>query len=110
MANLVKWITDELWPDETVQSFVIGDRGDWDIDEEYDEHIPKGQPLGQLLTWDERHWIDYEFSDGFGGVGCNNINVWTDRRIMFVAQYDGATCLHWVPRFPRNHMPDMPGG
>lgn len=109
MANLVQWI-EEMAGDDPVEAVVIGRLGWGDYGKDrvpqYDE-----QRRGVVLSWTEaRPMLDYDFDDGYGAPGCNAITVWTAGKVMFVSQYDGATCLHSVPRHPVAHDPDMPGG
>jgi len=109
MANLVKWIKD-IAGDEQIEGVVIGELGWGDYGA---EDVPNyaEQPRGKLLSWDDaKKWIDYDFSSGYGHPECNAIYVWTESRIIFVGQYDGATFPIWLPRNPIDIMPDMPGG
>jgi hypothetical protein len=69
----------------------------------YDDDPEKGAPVrrGVLLSWDEaRPMLDYKFDAGFGGQDCHNVWVWTPDRVLFVAEYDGATSVEGVPRNP----------
>ncbi len=74
--------------------------------------VPKYQvqKRGIVLSWDEaKPLLDYEFRDGFGTPGCNAIYVWTEKRVLYISQYDGATAINSIPRDPIDVMPTMPG-
>lgn len=53
--------------------------------------------------------LDVEYHDGFGGADCFPFYAWTASRIFFVAEYDGATSLCWVPRNPMPIQPEFSG-
>lgn len=52
----------------------------------------------------------WSFDGGYGAPMCYAVRIWTNRRVIWVTQYDGATWLDSAPRHPTAHMPDMPGG
>ena len=69
------------------------------------------QPRGKVLSWEQAApFLDYEYDNGYGAPECNAVYVWTETRVLFVTQYDGATCIHSVPRNPEDIDPEMPGG
>jgi len=95
---------------EKIVGVVIGEMGWGDY---YKEIVPMydQQPKGKLLSWEEAApLLDYEYDTGYGAPECNAIYVWTESRVLFVTQYDGATCIDYVPRNPVDIMPVMPGG
>lgn len=109
-SNLINWITDDLEEGELVESVVIGEMGWGNYGS---ERVPRysEQPKGVVLSWeDAKPWIDYEFDNGYGSPECNAINVWTNKRVFWVTQYDGSTSLSSAPRHPTNGLPSMPGG
>lgn len=104
MANLATWIEEALGPDETIEAVVIGEGDSKYIPNE----IRKKQRkiLDEVISWEiARPLLDYEFDDGFGGQDCNTVFVWTNKRVIFVSEYDGATGLKYVPRNPINCEP-----
>ena len=44
--------------------------------------------------------LDYEYDDGFGGMDCHDILVWTATKVFYVREYDGSTGLRSVKRNP----------
>lgn len=74
--------------------------------------LPKLPPPGYILSWDEAQpWLSYEFDNGFGVPGCQAVYAYTRNWIMFIAQYDGSTWPHRIPRVPTpGFCPEMPGG
>ena len=67
---------------------------------------------GKVLTWEQaRPWLNYKYDRGYGAPDCHAIFAWTENRVIFVDQYDGATSVCWVPRHPTaDRVPYMPGG
>jgi len=111
-----------LEPGETVEALVFGAWG-WGSEPEpgcewepYDTEpspppVPfnkRGVPLSlveagpMMLAW--------KFRGGYGSPTCYATWIWTDRRVIWVTQYDGSTRLSSMPRHPCNSMPYMPGG
>ena len=107
---------------ETVESIVFGawgwgsepgEGGEWGLG--YGEPDPPPVPFdirGKLLTLAEAKPLmeAWQFSGGYGGPDCYAVYVWTDRRVIWVTQYDGATGIECAPRNPAECIPDMPGG
>jgi len=113
----------ELEPGETVEAIVFGAWGwghapslygaEWEPG--YGEPNPPPVPFekrGVVLTAEEAEPLmeSWGFSGGYGAPDCYAVRIWTDRRIFWVTQYDGATRLDSAMRHPFAHMPDMPGG
>lgn len=100
-----------LKPDEIIEAVVFGPWG-WDG---YEEPEPPPVPedmRGKVLSWTDAAPLmhGWEFNTGYGAPNTYAVCVWTNRHVIFVSQYDGATWLHRVPRHPIEHIPDMPGG
>lgn len=109
MANLKDWILKEA-KGEAVEAVVIGEMGWGDYGSDSVPNYAQ-QPRGKVLAWEEAlPWIDYEFDCGYGAPSCNAIHAWTASKVLFVSQYDGATCINSVPRNPSDAKPEMPGG
>lgn len=111
MANLKEWLL--LAADgEEIQAVVIGNMG-WP---DYGDHALNAAARNRenwmrVLSWSEAApMLDYEFDDGYGAPECQAITAWSKNKVFFVAQYDGSTSLHYVPRNPIDHEPVMPGG
>lgn len=67
---------------------------------------------GKLLPWNEAtpFMAGWSFHGGYGSPACYAVYIWTDRRVFWVTQYDGATELDYAPTVPAACMPNMPGG
>lgn len=105
--ELLKFIED----DEVVEGIVFGAWG-WDGYAEPDEPpVPKDK-RGVLLTLEQAKPMmnDWCFDGGYGAPDCYATYVWTNKRVIWVTQYDGSTGLDSAPRHPINVMPSMPGG
>ena len=111
----------ELQEGEVVEVIVFGPWG-WGIPPRDNENWEPGflepdeTPIpfnmrGQMLTPSEARPMmqSWGFYGGFGSPACYATYIWTNQRVLFVTQYDGATSLDSVPRSPLSVMPDMPG-
>lgn len=107
---------------EQVEGIVFGAWGwggaprpgeDWklELDEPEDPPVPFAV-RGSVLSLDEAkpYMRGWSFFGGYGAPDCYATYIWTDRRVIWVTQYDGSTQLDDAPRHPENTMPDMPGG
>lgn len=102
---------------EPILSVVIGEMGGW---EHEDEIAIPNEVKGAVLDWETaRPYLDYEYDTGDvdydydtgdGEPGCHAITAWTENRVIFVSQYDGATNVCSLPRHPVRMQPYMPGG
>jgi hypothetical protein len=80
---------------------------------ESEERVKLPWDPDRLYTWPEaRPFLNKEYDSGYGSPGCPEFTAWTENRVIFVDQYDGATSVQWVPRHPTPPPPDpiMPGG
>ena len=96
---------------DAIEAIVIGEFG-WGGWGGFDESnpIPKDK-RNVVLTWDQaRPLLDYQYHIGYGAPDCHAITVWTESKVMWVTQYDGATRVSTAPRHPIDHEPEMPGG
>jgi hypothetical protein len=122
MSNALEDLKDYLDADEAVESIVFGPWG-WGSGPDKDGVWEKGYsepdevpvPLdkrGVVLTLDEAapYMQSWSFHGGFGAPECYAVRVWTNKRVIWVTQYDGATSLDSAPRNPVACIPDMPGG
>lgn len=110
MSNFLKDIEECLEEGEVIESGVIGEMGWGDYNS---ENVPNYNdiPKGKTLPWDEmKKWLNYEYCVGYGAPECNSVYIWTNKRVLFVSQYDGSTSIHGIPRNPIDCFPEMPGG
>lgn len=91
-----------------ITACVIGAYG-WDGYMESDAGLPN-QDRGVVLTWEQaRPQLEYVMDTSFGAPECNAVYAWTEERVIFVCEYDGATGVVWVPRYPVECAPVMGG-
>lgn len=67
----------------------------------------RGRPL--TIEQAEPYMNGWSFRGGYGRAECYAIWAWTNRRVIAVSTYDGATSLFAVPRNPCEGMPTMAG-
>lgn len=106
-----KDLLDFLEEGENIECIVFGPWG-WDgYGEPDDAPVPK-DAQGRMMTADEARPMmeGWSFNGGYGAPDCYAVYVWTDKRVIWVTQYDGATGLDSAPRNPSDTIPDMPGG
>ncbi len=67
---------------------------------------------GVVLDPDEAKPLmqNWEADGGFGVPECHALYAWTNRRVVWITQYDGATGFNSAPRNPIKCKPKMPGG
>lgn len=105
MGNLRKWLEDaERLYDEPIEAMCVGqhDNGKWDRKPKADENV-------LLSREDGLKKIDEDYDNGYGGADCYPLYAWTKSRIFFVAEYDGATGISYVPRHPIALEPQFSG-
>lgn len=105
MANLKTWLEEaEKIHGETIEAMVVGQhyRARWDDAVQHDENVLLSRDAGLAR-------VDQEYSNGYGGADCFPLYAWTESRVYFVAEYDGATGLNWVPRHPVQIEPSFSG-
>jgi len=106
-----------LEPDEHIEAVSFGRWGGFGEEPSWaDESPPKITPevMGRPMLWgeaarllDDPRWRiagDYGLEETFA------LWIWTNRRVLFVGCYDGATWLAGVPRNPTEGMPRLVGG
>lgn len=96
---------------ETIEAITLASTG-WERSDEdrYSARRKAPSKFGELLSWDEaRPMLDYDYARGFGGEDCDAIWAWTESRVIFVHEYDGATSVNWLPRHPQVGSPSMSG-
>ena len=115
-------LMDYLDPDETVEALVFGawgwgcrpnDNSEWEPG--HGEPDPTPVPFdmrGKVLSLEAAEPLmrSWSFYGGYGVPECYATNIWTNKRIIWVTQHDGATRLNSALRNPAEYLPDMPGG
>lgn len=110
-------VAEGLIEGETVEAVVFGPWGwgsgsnpeDW---YGFPSHL-KVPPIGKVLTIEQAmpFFNGWSFNGGFGAPSCFAVQIFTDRQIMTVTQYDGSTWLSGTPRNPvEGVIPSMEGG
>jgi len=103
MANLRHWLEEaEQECGETILAMVVGvhDGSEWNTKPQPDENVILSRDDGLAK-------VDEEFSDGYGSADCFPLYAWTASRVFYVHEYDGATGLRWIPRYPVNIAPSF---
>jgi hypothetical protein len=108
-TDLMDYLSD-FAEEETVEGIVFGDYG-WDGYKEDGLAVPN-EKKGILMTLEEAKPMmnSWRFYGGHGAPECYAVYIWTNKRVIWVTQYDGATTLDSAPRNPCNIIPEMPGG
>lgn len=102
-------LMDYLMPGESVEAIAFGPYGWGYAPDEGRGFVPAERQgevmsLGEAMPYLTGSWA---FDGGFGGAECHAVTIWTDKRVIFVVTYDGATRLASVPRDPA-HMVEPP--
>lgn len=111
-----------LRPGEVIEAIVFGPWG-WGSEPRDGEGWEPGygEPSPPPVPFDKRGFIlteaeaepfmqSWSFYGGYGAPDCYATYIWTNQRVIWVTQYDGATGLSSAPRNPVESIPDMPGG
>ena len=105
-------IMERLEEGEIIEAIIFGNWG-WDG---FDEPSPPPVPekmRRKVLTLDEAKPLlkKFKFGGGFGAPETYAVRIFTNKRVFWVTQYDGATGLDSTIRNPIDgYEPDMPGG
>ncbi len=102
---------------EEVEALVFGNWG-WDNGDDepgYKEPEPPPVPFEKrkiVLTLRQAKPLmrTWSFNGDYGAPTCYAVTVWTNRRVIWVTQYDGSTHLSAALRNPEPCKPYMPGG
>ena len=116
--NAYEEVIDYMNEGETPEHIVFGAWGGGSDDFStpgYEEPEPPPVPFekrGIVMRFVDAHKFmqGWRFSGGYGSPECYAVYIWTNQRVIWVTQYDGATGLDSAPRCPLNIIPDMPGG
>lgn len=103
-------ILKELEDGEEIEAVVFGNWG-WKGQDEPEPPIVPDDKKGTILSWKEAqpYLIGWDANGGYGPVECYAIYVWTNKRVLWITQYGGATDLDSAPRNPTNIVPVMTG-
>ena len=108
--NALKELKEFLGKGEVIEGIVFGDWGSI-LTEPNPPPVPRYK-RGKVLSLKVAGALmkGWTFNGDYGSVSCYATYVWTNKRVIWVTQYDGATWLSSVPRNPTPTFPDMPGG
>lgn len=97
-----------LEPNEAVEAIVFGSWGDFGGE---GPDAVSNAWQGRVLNLEEARALmnGWRFVGGFGGAATYPCYVWTSKRVIFVHEYDGSTCLSSVPRNPISCAPEFGG-
>lgn len=88
---------------EQIQFIVVGrhDNARWDNGEPLpDENIVLSREEGLAK-------LDVDYDNGYGSADCFPFYAWSYSRVYFVSEYDGATCVSWIPTIAMNCEPEF---
>lgn len=111
-------LNEVLGPDEEVECIIFGPWG-WGGYEDPNDDTGAPEPrvppsiMGRrlILTEAEPFLKAFSFSGGYGSPDAYATWIYTNKKIMWVTQYDGSTGLSSMPRNPiQGQVPYMPGG
>mmetsp|Transcript_13804 Transcript_13804/g.25870 ORF Transcript_13804/g.25870 Transcript_13804/m.25870 type:complete len:302 (+) Transcript_13804:43-948(+) len=107
-------VLDFLEDGETVEAVVFGRWGWGGYERPEGVGVPENK-LGKVLTpYEAGSYMEgWSFNGGHGAPECYAAHIYTNLRILFPSQYDGATCLNGIPLRPTACDPEditMPGG
>lgn len=96
---------------ETIEAIVFGEWGWGGYREPVEKPVPK-EKQGVVLSIEEAKpmMAGWTYFCGYGAPECYATNVWTNKRILWITQYDGSTSIDHAPRNPTATIPEMPGG
>lgn len=91
---------------------VLGTMSWWAVGDEDDDQTWSGINPGKLIKFTDVpvEVLDKEFDDGYGGNNSPDLCAWSKSWVIFSCDYDGSEWLTWVPRRPKAHTPQRPGG
>jgi hypothetical protein len=104
MSNAYAELIEFLEDGEIVEGIVFGEFG-WGSHYAEPEPYPVPETYqGTLLSLEDAKDLmqGWQFDGGFGAAECYPVYVWTNKRVIFVTEYDGATGLNSLPRHPEN--------
>jgi len=100
-----------LREDEVIEAIQFGEWGWGGYKEPEPNPIPH-ELFGKILTLEsaEPYMRGWSIYGGFGSPECYSLNAYTNHRVIWITQYDGATGLDSMPRHPKGgNLPYMPG-
>jgi hypothetical protein len=109
MMNAWNDIQKMLGHGEHVEAVVFGDYGWGGYSDP--EAVPEDKKR-IVLTWEEadKYMQGWTFFGSYGSPECYAAYIWSNKRVFWVTQYDGATNIDFMPRNPISCRPHMPGG
>jgi len=109
-------LNESLDDGEEVECVVFGPWG-WNSVNDMESEAPEPQVppsiMGRRLILSEAEPFlkAFSFSGGYGSPDTYATWIYTNKKIMWVTQYDGSTNLNMLPRNPvQGQVPYMPGG
>ena len=101
ILNAYDELMEELEGGEIVDGIVFGNYGNSGYGEPEPNPVPE-ELKGKLLKPEEaKPYMDgWSFYSDVGAVECYATYIWTNKRVMWITQYDGATNLDSMPRNP----------
>lgn len=109
--NAYKSLCKNLDKDEKVEAIIFGPYGWSGYNEPESKPIPKDkQEILMTLEEAKPYMQGWDIYGDHGAPSAYAMYIWTNKRVLWITQYDGATNLDSMPRNPTVCIPDMPGG
>jgi len=100
--ELIEYLDD----DEEISCLIFGGWGGYS-----DDHLGRIPPdkIGVIMSLEEAkpYMQTWEFWGGYGAPECYAMYAWTNKRVIFVSEYDGSTQLNSVPNRPIKTIPGL---
>jgi len=109
--SAIRDVMEFLEDGEIIEAVVFGKWG-WGG---YEEMVPPAVPMEKigevLMPYEAGSYMKgWSFYGGHGAPECYAAYIYTNLRVLFPSQYDGATRLNGIPLRPARCSPKMPGG
>lgn len=104
-------ICEYLQDDETPEAIVFGK---WQSCSDDLKCIPYNV-IGKIIKIKsldvvKKYLVKWDIVDEYGANDVYSFYLWTNKRVIFIVVYDGATWLESVPRNPEDVLPKIFGG
>lgn len=105
-------ILDYLEEGEVVEAITLGEDLTRLFPYSNSETMNRGYVKGKVYSFEQakEFMLDWEIAGGYGGEEVIYFYAWTNKRVLFIGCYDGATWLTSVPRNPTQCFPHSVGG
>jgi len=108
MKKAYEQLLEKLEVGEEIEAVVFGDYVGCD---EPQNPIPdKIKCIPLTFEQAKPYMLNWSVIDEYGSADCYAMHVWTNQRVMWITQYDGAASIDSMPRNPIECIPEVFGG